>query len=217
MWIKICGIRDVATARAVAALSPDAIGLNFYEKSARCATRAVAREIAATLPQSIQAVGVFVNHEAAEIVDIVAECGLTMIQLHGDERPEYLAGLQSHLPKTPLIRAWRISGDLTPLAEYLAECKQLNVRLFGCLIDANVAGTYGGTGHSPPWEAIRREYSTTTWPKLILAGGLTPENVAAGITAVEPRGVDVASGVESSPGVKDLDRVAKFIANARSA
>lgn len=215
MWIKICGIRDLATAEQVAALSPDAIGLNFYAPSPRCVSRATARQIVAQLPGDVAAVGVFVNHSIAEIVECVTDCGLSMVQLHGDERPEFLADLQAVLPNTPLIRAWRMGADLADLEIYLADCQRLRVRLFGCLIDAKVAGTYGGTGHTPPWDVLRSSYRRATWPPLILAGGLTEANVAAGIAAVLPWGVDVASGVESSPGLKDLDRVSKFIAAAR--
>ncbi len=214
MWIKICGIRDLTTAEQVAALSPDAIGLNFYPSSPRCVSRPIAREIASRLPASIRSVGVFVNHSVTEIAEIVADCGLSMIQLHGDERPEFLADLQTVLPNTPLIRAWRMGADLADLEKYLTDCQRLRVRLFGCLIDAKVAGTYGGTGHSPPWDVLRSSYRCDAWPPLILAGGLTEANVAAGIAAVLPWGVDVASGVESSPGVKDLDRAARFIAAA---
>lgn len=215
MWTKICGIRDLITAEQVAALSPDAIGLNFYPQSPRCVSRHIAQKITARLPPSIPAVGVFVNHPAAEIAEIVNACGLTMIQLHGDEPPELLADLQTRLSTIPLIRAWRMGPDLGELENYLSDCRRLRVRLFGCLIDAKVAGTYGGTGQTPPWDVLKTSYRRETWPPLILAGGLTDANVAAGIAAVQPWGVDVASGVESVPGVKDLDRVAQFIAAAR--
>lgn len=215
MWVKICGIRDLATAQCVAALKPDAIGLNFCVASPRQITSSAAVEISASLPEAIAAVGVFVNHTVAEICDLAAECRLTMLQLHGDEKPEILAELQGRLPSVPLIRAWRMDRDLDDLREYLAECQRLGVRLAGCLIDAKVAGQYGGTGHTPPWDVLKASYLRETWPPLILAGGLTADNVAAGIQAVGPWGVDVASGVESSPGVKDRDRVARFIAAAR--
>jgi phosphoribosylanthranilate isomerase len=215
MWVKICGIRDVSTANQVAALKPEAIGLNFYAKSPRCVPRATAKQIAANLPQTVQAVGLFVNSSVAEVVDAAAECGLTMIQLHGDESPDFLVALQQQLPGTPLLRAWRMGNELHDLSEYLGECRRLNVTLAGCLIDAKVAGSYGGTGQTPPWNVLRTAYRRDDWPPLILAGGLSAENVAAGIEAVQPWGVDVASGEESSPGVKDLARVERFIAAAR--
>lgn len=215
MWVKICGIRDLATAQQVAALAPDAIGLNFFTSSPRCVSKDTAREITALLPQSVSAVGVFVNHSLAEICETATECRLAMVQLHGDERPEFLAELQTRLPAVPLLRAWRVDSDLVELQAYLAECQRLGVRLAGCLIDAKVAGSYGGTGHLPPWDVLWSSYLRETWPPLILAGGLTADNVAEGIRAVQPWGVDVASGVESQTGVKDLDRVARFIAAAR--
>ncbi len=215
MWVKICGIRDAATAARVAALRPDAIGLNFYARSSRCVTPSIAQEITAELPDSVAAVGVFVNHSWEEIVPLATACRLAMLQLHGDEPPEFLAELQSQLPAIPLIRAWRMENDLTDLRNYLVECEHLRVRLAGCLIDAKVSGSYGGTGHRPPWDVLRRDYPYDTWPPLILAGGLTPDNVIDGIRRVQPWGVDVASGVESSPGVKNLEGVAQFLRHAR--
>jgi phosphoribosylanthranilate isomerase len=215
MWVKICGIRDATTAQQVAALRPDAIGLNFYARSPRCVARQVAREITATLPNSVAAVGVFVNHSLAEIVDLTTECRLSMLQLHGDEPPEFLAELQAKLPAVPLIRAWRMGHDLVELQSYLAACERLRVVLAGCLIDAKVPGNYGGSGQRPPWDVLQRAYRRETWPPLILAGGLTVDNVGDGIRTLQPWGVDVASGVESSPGVKNPDRVFRFLAEAR--
>ena len=215
MWVKICGIRDVATAEQVAALRPDAVGLNFYGKSPRCVTLETARDIVRRLPPSISTVGVFVNHPVDDIARLVDSCRLTMVQLHGDETPEFVASLQAQLPDTPMLRAWRMGDRLDDLAIYLDECQRRKVRLAGCLIDAKVSGTYGGSGHCPPWESLSAHYRRTEWPPLILAGGLTPDNVASGIAAVSPWGVDVASGVESSPGVKDVSAVLRFLHAAR--
>ena len=168
-----------------------------------------------SLPQSIAAVGVFVNHDVSEIVDLVADCGLTMVQLHGDESPEVLAELQARLRTVPIIRAWRMGTDLADWQAYLAECQRLHVDLAGCLIDAQITGQFGGTGRRPSWDVLKSCYRRESWPPLILAGGLTADNVADAIRTLQPWGVDVASGVESSLGVKDLDRVARFIAAAR--
>lgn len=217
MWIKICGITETATAERVAVLAPDAIGLNFYPKSPRHVSRDTARKIAINLPETIQAVGVFVNAEIAAIAETVADCRLTMVQLHGDEPPEFLARLRNAIPGVLLLRAWRMGTNLADLEAYLAECGRLEVSLAGCLIDAKVAGSYGGTGHTPSWTVLRSDYLRDDWPPLILAGGLTADNVADGIRTIQPWGVDVASGVESSPGVKDLERVGRFIAAARKA
>ena len=218
MWVKICGITDVATAAAVIELAPDAIGLNFYAASPRCVSPVEAVRMGRLLPRGVTRVGVFVNHTVNEIEDLVKDCLLDQIQLHGDESPDQLAVLRSRLPQVPLIRAWRMAGEsLADLEEYLKACQELNVSLAACLIDARVAGVYGGSGHTVAWDALARVYPRNTWPPLILAGGLTPDNAADAVCVTQPWGVDVASGVESQPGVKDLKLVRRFIANARSA
>ena len=218
MWVKICGITDVATAAAVVAMAPDAIGLNFYAASPRCVSNAEAVQIGRRLPRGVTRVGVFVNHAVAEIEDLVNDCLLDQVQLHGDESPDQLAELQRRLPFVPLIRAWRMSGEgLSDLEEHLKACQTLKVSLAACLIDARVSGLYGGSGHTVAWEALARVYSRGSWPPLILAGGLTPENAATAIRAVQPWGIDVASGVESQPAVKDIEQVRRFIAIARTA
>ena len=224
MWIKICGIRDVETASWVAAFEPDAIGLNFYAQSARVVSRDVATEICRIVPDSIEKVGVFVNHSTAEIVRIVNECGLTAVQLHGDELPVEFDALRSALPTTKLLRAFRIditgaesiAASWRRIGEYLDTCRTVGVNPYACLIDAFVPGSYGGTGQAI-FEAVQTsEYDRYLWPPLILAGGLTPENVVRAVESVRPWGVDVASGVESSRGVKDRTLIERFIANARS-
>lgn len=218
MWVKICGITDVATAAAVIELAPDAIGLNFYAASPRCVSHVEAVRIGRQLPRGVTRVGVFVNHAVNEIEDLVNDCLLDQVQLHGDESPDQFAALRSRLPHMPLIRAWRMACEsLADLDEYLKACQALNVSLAACLIDARVAGVYGGSGHTVAWDALARVYPRDAWPPLILAGGLTPDNAADAIRVAQPWGVDVASGVESQPGVKDLERTKLFIANARSA
>lgn len=209
MWIKICGIRDVDTAIAVAQLRPQAIGLNFYERSVRYVTPDVAAEIVRRLPKEVEPIGLFVNHSAEQIRQICRESGLRTIQLHGDEPPELLA----ELSEFQILRAFRIGdGGLHEVTGYLGRCLELNARPRACLADAKVAGYFGGTGQVAPWEILHDWRSD--WPPLVLAGGLTPENVADGIKIVRPRGVDVAGGVESSPGKKDLALVKSFIERA---
>lgn len=212
MKVKICGLRDVATAKAVAALRPDAIGLNFFARSVRVVEESTAAAIVRALPPEVEAWGVFVNHSAEDIRRIAHTCGLHAVQLHGDEPPELLATLSS----LRVIRAFRIGeAGLDEMAAYLERCRALGAMPEACLIDARVEGTYGGTGRVPPWDILAADHRRAGWPPLILAGGLNPENVAAGITAVRPWGVDVAGGVESSPGLKDLERVSRFISAAR--
>lgn len=224
MWIKICGIRDVATATWVAALEPDGIGLNFYAPSPRAVSREVAADICRAVPETIEKVGVFVNHPTAEIIGIVNDCGLTAVQLHGDELPVEFDALRSALPTTKLLRAFRIditnaetiAASWARIGSYLDTCRTVGVNPYACLIDAHVSGSYGGTGQTI-FEAIQTPaYDRYLWPPLILAGGLGPENVIPAIEHVHPWGIDVASGVESSRGVKDRERVERFIANARS-
>jgi phosphoribosylanthranilate isomerase len=218
MWVKICGIRDVATAEQVVSLNPDAVGLNFFAKSPRCVDREVAAEISARLPPEIESVGLFVNHELNDVVDTAQQCGLTMIQLHGDEPPEFLAELKGCSDDLQILRALRVDDrGLAEVAEYLAECRKLDVCLAGCLIDARVDGEYGGTGHTAPWDLLADQYDADRWPRLIVAGGLHPGNLADAIRVTRPFGVDVASGVESERGVKDLALVENFIQAARQA
>jgi len=218
MWVKICGIRDVATAEQIVSLKPDAVGLNFFAKSPRCVERSVAAEISAMLPSEIESVGLFVNHELNDVVDTAQQCGLTMIQLHGDEPPEFLAELKGCSADVRILRALRVDDSgLAEVTEYLAECRKLDVCLAGCLIDARVDGEYGGTGHTAPWDLLAGQYDADQWPRLIVAGGLHPGNLADAIRVTRPFGVDVASGVESERGVKDLALVENFIQAARQA
>jgi len=218
MWIKICGIRDTSTAEAIAALQPDAIGLNFYPPSPRWIDRETARQIVQLLPESIESVGLFVNLELDDVAETAEACGIRTAQLHGDEPPGFLAALASRCPTLKLLRAFRVDDSgLDDVAAYLEECERLGVELAGCLIDAKVSGAYGGTGHTAPWDLLRDQYDSARWPRLIVAGGLHPENVADAIRVTSPFGVDVASGVESSKAVKDLELVRKFITASRAA
>ncbi|MEX1098243.1 MAG: phosphoribosylanthranilate isomerase [Planctomycetales bacterium] len=217
MWVKICGIRDEATARMVAAAAPDAVGLNFHPPSRRFVERETAARIVRALPESIAAVGVFVNASAADILATSAAAGIATAQLHGDEPPALLAELRQRNPSLRLIRAHRFGAEgIEPLVSYLEECRRLDAVPDACLIDADVPGAYGGTGRTVAWDALAEACRSVELPPLILAGGLTPENVSRGIAAVAPWGVDVAGGVESSPGDKDAALVARFIAAARA-
>ena len=218
MWVKICGIRDAATAEQVVTLGPDAIGLNFFDKSPRCVERSVAAEIASAIPANVEAVGLFVNHELNDVLDTAQQCGLTMLQIHGDEPPDFLAALGAALPELKLLRAFRVDDrGLGDVADYLDECRKLDVCLAACLIDARVDGEYGGTGHTAPWDLLADQYDAARWPRMIVAGGLQPGNLADAIRTTRPFGVDVASGVESQRGVKDLTLVRDFIQVARQA
>jgi phosphoribosylanthranilate isomerase len=218
MLVKICGIRDVESALAAAGSGADAIGLNFYAKSPRVVTPAAAADIVARLRGQarnlVEAVGVFVNHSVGDIREICTTCGLTMIQLHGDEPPEQVAELAADYR---IVRAFRIGIEgLALMTQYLDACRRLRSLPWACLADARVEGQYGGTGHTAPWELLARDYRTDEWPRLILAGGLRPDNVAEAIRVVHPWGVDVAGGVESAVACKDAALVRQFVQNAKA-
>ena len=211
MWIKICGLRDFATACYLADLGVDAIGLNFYAASPRSVTREQATEIAKAVRGRVTIVGLFVNHSVAEVQQTISEVGLDMLQFHGDEPPEFLA----EFPDFRIIRAFRMGPEgLTTVADYLRRGLQLNALPWACLIDAATPGQFGGTGSTVNWKKLAESFHGG-WPPLILAGGLTHRNVAAAIEATHPWGVDVASGVESSLAVKDRDLIKQFVTAAR--
>jgi len=213
--IKICGVTNVDDARLAADAGADAIGLNFFSKSRRFVTPEIARQIVAALPANVTKVGVFVNHSAEEITQIVNQVGLDCIQLHGDEP----ANIISRLPvAVPIVRASRSSvGKFESLVVYWALCRLLGRTPDALLIDAASTSEYGGTGGVADWEAIAAHRSTFAGTPLILAGGLTPENVARAIAAVRPDGVDVATGVEREPGRKRAALVLQFVTAARAA
>ena len=218
MWTKICGIRSLENARRAIAASPDAVGLNFYPQTPRCVDVETAKAIIAILPESITPVGLFVNHVPDEVNRICEATGITTLQLHGDEPPEVIAEIAAQDSNRKLIRAFRVDeSGLVEVADTLAAYKQLGVTLTACLIDARVSGKYGGSGETAPWDIVRDQYDTANWPPLILAGGLTPDNVADAIATVHPWGVDVAGGVESSAGEKDAGLCERFVTNAQKA
>lgn len=213
--IKICGITNSEDALATVQSGADALGFNFYPKSKRFVEPVTAREIVASLPKGARKIGVFVNHSAAEICSIAANVGLDGIQLHGDEAP----GIVAQLPaERLLIRAFRCGATgLTPLSEHLEKCRAAGRVPDAVLIDADAGADFGGTGRRADWAQVARERGVLKETALILAGGLTPVNVAAAIAAVRPDAVDVASGVEREPGLKDHQQVADFVAAAMRA
>lgn len=222
MWIKICGVNEIDKAREIARLGPDAIGLNFYERSVRQVSPETARRIAEDLPPNVLGIGVFVEATADAVREVTTRCRLGGVQLHAGGAEDAfgdLADCAAGLAPQPMrIRAFHVGErGLAPVAEYVKRHQGRSLAADAFLIDAQVDGQYGGTGKTVSWQLLRNEYQTEEWPRLILAGGLCPENVGEAIDTVRPWGVDVASGVESSPGVKDLVRVARFIQEARRA
>jgi phosphoribosylanthranilate isomerase len=214
-WVKICGITNVDDARAVADAGADAIGLNFFNKSRRFIDPQTARRIVDKLPAGILKVGVFVNHNINQITDTIQQVGLDAVQLHGDERPALFSELPSHVR---IVRAHRCGREgLAPLAHYLDECHALGRMPDAVLIDADAGASFGGSGTLADWALIRDQKQLLGGLPFLLAGGLTPDNVAEAIEAVAPSGVDVASGVEREPGRKDPDLIARFVKTARDA
>ena len=208
--VKICGITNADDAVAAARLGADFIGLNFYPGSPRCISEGQARLILQALPKNVTPVGLFVNESWERIGEIAARLGLRTVQVHGDElTPCPLTELQ-------WIAAFSIKGPATLAAieQMLKKSRSIGRLPHALLADAHVPGASGGTGHTAPWQMLTTYRSSVP---IILAGGLTPDNVAEAIRIVQPWAVDVASGVESAPGVKDHDKMRRFIDNARAA
>lgn len=198
--VKICGITNIADARHAVACGADALGFVFYEKSPRHVAVDVAADIIAGLPPLVSCVGLFVNAARSIVEATVSACGLDVIQLHGDELPE-----ECHFGRRKTIKALRLRD-----AGALAEAERFRDQTL--LLDAYVPSVYGGTGATGDWGLACRIAASRP---VILAGGLTPENVTAAISAVGPYAVDVSSGVEASPGRKDPNKVARFIQLAK--
>ena len=202
VWVKICGITNVADALAAAEAGADALGFMFYEPSQRNLSLAAAAEIIRELPPFIARTGVFVNPTADFVRAVIATSGIDTLQFHGEEPPEFCAqfGL-------PILKAFRVKDRsvLTLCAAY-RDC--------AWLLDSHVDGALGGTGVAFDWDVAIE--AVKLHPKVILAGGLKAETVAEAVRRVRPYGVDVSSGVESAPGKKDYFRVCDFILAAKS-
>jgi phosphoribosylanthranilate isomerase len=212
--IKICGITNVEDARAVARAGADAVGLNFYAKSPRAITTDQARAIIRVLPSDMVKVGLFVDTPPAEIGETFDRLGLDLIQLHGDQPPEFLTLLGGR----PVMPAFRIGpAGLDPVVAYLHACKGMSHKPAMLLFDSYKVDCYGGTGIGLDISALSDYRQQTGSYKIILAGGLTPFNVANAIQTTYPDGIDTSSGVESSPGHKDAAAVAAFVNAAREA
>ena len=203
--VKICGITNPADAQLAAELGAHAIGLNFYPQSPRSISPHDAAKIIKPLPPFVAPAGVFVNWAADPVIALSKALHLSSAQLHGDETPQTCAAIAQHLP---IIKVFRIKkGSALPkFAEYRA------ANAF--LLDAASTTDFGGTGKTIDWLLARRAANRH---RIILAGGLTPENVAEAILTVRPYAVDVASGVESRLGKKDPAKLQKFFAEVARA
>ena len=206
--VKICGITRVEDAWAVAMSGADAIGLVFYEKSPRHVSIVQAAKLAAALPPFVTVVGLFVNASAEAVREVLAAVPLDVLQFHGDESPQFCAQFQK-----PYLKAIRVKAGVD-----LLQCAARFHSAQGLLLDAHVEGIPGGTGASFDWTLIPEKLPLP----LILSGGLSVENVAAGIRQVRPYAVDVSSGVEASKGIgtlkgiKDAAKIARFMQEVKS-
>ena len=192
--LKVCGVTSLEDARAAIDCGAEYLGFNFYPKSPRYIAPESARAIIERLPSEVIGVGVFVNESLPEdVIEILRVSGARMAQLHGDESPTYCASVGAER----VIKALRIGDDFDAR-------RVLDYPASAILLDAFDAKLYGGTGRTANW-SIAREAAKLT--KVFLAGGLSPENIAEAIRAVEPFAVDVNSGIESAPGRKDPSKL----------
>ncbi|MEI6704181.1 MAG: phosphoribosylanthranilate isomerase [Deltaproteobacteria bacterium] len=199
--VKICGITNLEDALMAAKVGADALGFVFFHKSPRHIFPEQAARIICRLPPFVQTVGLFVNEDLATVNATADLCGLDLIQLHGEETPDYC-----HLVNRRVIKAFRVKA-MTSLDDIK------NYRVAASLLDAWSPTAHGGTGKTFNWEIAAAAASSE---RIILAGGLTPENVGEAIEAVKPYAVDVSSGVESAPGKKDAELIQRFFRSIRS-
>ena len=201
--VKICGITSLDDALAAVEAGADALGFVFYKESPRHIFPEQAATIIAQLPPFVQVVGLFVNEEVGVVNEVADLCRLDLIQLHGDEPADYCRQIRRRVLKAFRVRSLTC---LDPIRDY---------PVAGYLLDTFSPSFYGGTGLSFNWEiaaeAVKRHQ------RIVLAGGLTPDNVAEAVRQVRPWAVDVSSGVESAPGKKDHQKVREFIRTAKEA
>jgi len=202
MRIKICGITNLEDALSAVQADADALGFVFCSASPRNITPDQAADIIRQLPPFVQTVGLFVNADLVTVNGTADRCGLDIVQLHGEESPEFCAAVRRRI-----IKAFRVKDA--------ASLEMINsYPVAACLLDAWSPLAHGGTGHSFNWNIAA---SAAAHLPIILAGGLTPDNVAAAVQQVRPYAVDVSSGVEAAPGKKDATLVREFIKKAREA
>lgn len=195
--IKICGITNVEDALLAAQLGADAIGLNFYHKSTRCVTIDQAKTIIQALPPFVTTVALFVNADRAYIVEVLHQISFDLLQFHGHETPEECASYHK-----PYIKALHMKSELN-----ITQMQDDYRTTQGFLCDAYHAQKPGGTGTTFDWQLIPKNFTKP----IILAGGLNPANIIEAVQQVKPYAVDVTSGVEQSPGIKDPSKLKEFI------
>lgn len=203
--VKICGITNLEDALVSVKFGADALGFNFYAKSPRYISPENAREITEQLPPEILKVGVFVNETLKNVAEIAAVANLDALQLHGEETPEYAKELKLKT-NLEIIKAFRVSPAFKPEDVLQYETDAI-------LLDAYNPKEHGGTGENFDWEIAKKVQEI--FPKMYLAGGLAPENIADAILQVKPFAVDACSCLELTKGRKDITKLAVFVANAK--
>lgn len=196
IYIKICGITEVDDAVRIAELGINALGFIFYPKSKRYVSPDKAKEIIDCLPPFINTVGVFVNEKKESVIDVLNRCPIDILQFHGDETPEYCMQFNKRF-----IKAFRVNKDFSfdVFLKFPASA---------FLLDSLVTGEYGGTGVVFDWDVAVK---AKKYGKIILSGGLNPENLSSAVAKVNPYGVDISSGVEIKPGKKDISKVKEIV------
>lgn len=201
--VKICGITNWEDAKAACDAGANILGFNFYDKSLRRVSTVEAATMRAKLPKDVESFGVFVNAQPNEIISLHGFVRFNAAQLHGDEAP----GTVSDIARTVrVIKAFRVAAD------FPAATLDKYHDAFAFLLDGSRSGQFGGTGTATDWNVARR---AVAYHRIILAGGLTPDNVGAAIRSVRPYAVDVASGVEAKPGKKDHGKLKAFLEEVR--
>lgn len=207
--VKMCGTTNRYDAEEAVKAGVDALGFIFVEASPRCISPENAREIIAELPPFVDCVGVFVDRDPKEVEEIIAYCGLSYAQLHGSEDPKYCERLARHTAPCKVIKAFRVGVETqADLVVPYSEVAQ------GVLLDTYSKGIAGGTGQTFDWRIVERLRLKLP---LILAGGIFPENVGEAIRQVRPFAIDINSGVERVPGVKDIDKLHALMEQVRLA
>jgi phosphoribosylanthranilate isomerase len=207
--VKVCGITRLEDARLAIELGADALGFNFYEKSPRCIAPGDAWNMLRKLPALTSTIGVFVNWGSESVIALAQSLHLSAIQLHGDESSMVTAQCARHFP---VIKAFRTGAKFS--LEQFRIHTSASTFLLDAAVSENKSNTYGGLGRLADWKIAKR--AVARYP-ILLAGGLTPENVAEAILTVRPYAVDVASGVESRPGIKDHGKLRAFFAEVARA
>jgi len=201
--VKICGITSVADAQLAVTAGADAIGLVFYASSPRAVSIAQAREIAASVGPFVTVVGLFVDADDAFVRDVLANVALHVLQFHGDESRDFCEQFQR-----PYMKAIRMRPELDVM-----QAVEHYTSAAAILLDAYRPGVPGGTGETFDWQRVPAQMAIP----IVLAGGLTPENIALAVQSTQVYGVDVSGGVESAPGKKDAHKIEQFILNAKHA